>query len=312
MKNYPLISICIPTYNRCTGYFPESLNSALNQDYPNLEIIIADNCSTDGTQDLVHRFCDSRLKYYKHSKNISPNNNFNFCLNQASGKYFLLLHDDDLIDYDLISSCLKQLNSDNEVGVIRCGARVIDSAGNIISTEYSYGNSLSPEDFFLAWLGYIKKPIPIYSCNTLYNTKKLKKLGGFQSKKNLYQDVAAIARLIFDAGHLDIGEVKASFRRHGKSHGTASRIIDWCEDSLYLLNIICEGAGKNERLIKSSGMKSLCNSCYSRARRIESMTERFKAYFIIYKYFNYSYSPIRYNSKRIQCKIQKELKFINK
>ena len=307
MSNYPLVSICIPTYNRSNSYFPESLHSALNQDYPNLEIIVADNCSTDGTSHLVNKLSDPRLKYYRHPKNISLNDNFNFCLNQASGEYLLLLHDDYLIDHDLISSCMEALQYGEEVGVIRCGARLIDSHGNTTSIEYSQGNNLSLQDFFLAWFGYLKNPIPLYYCNTLFNTRLLIKYGGFNSKTNLYQDVVAIARLISDAGHLDIGEVKASFRKHGTSYGTASKIIDWCEDSLYLLDIICNSIGINVKLTRSAGMRSLCKSCYSRARHLNSIPERFKAYFIIYKYFNYSYSPIRYNSKRIQMKIQKKL-----
>ena len=92
----PLVSIGIPTYNRADGYLRECLTSALKQTYPNIEVIVADNCSSDNTAELMKSFSTNRLRYYKHPKNIGPQNNFNFCLDQANGAYFLLLHDDDL------------------------------------------------------------------------------------------------------------------------------------------------------------------------------------------------------------------------
>ena len=97
----PLITIAIPTYNRANGYFKEALKSALSQTYSNYEIIVSDNCSTDNTEELVKSYSDGRIIYYKHEKNIPANENFNFCLRKARGKYFLLLHDDDLIDKEI-------------------------------------------------------------------------------------------------------------------------------------------------------------------------------------------------------------------
>ena len=100
-SNPPLVSIGIPTYNRADGFLKQALQSAVNQTYGNIEIIVSDNCSTDHTEDLVNEFSDSRIKYIKHNNNIGANNNFNFCVNSAKGDYFLLLHDDDLIDPDM-------------------------------------------------------------------------------------------------------------------------------------------------------------------------------------------------------------------
>jgi glycosyltransferase involved in cell wall biosynthesis len=102
--NYPLVSVGIPTYNRADGYLKEAIQSVLNQTYPNLEIIVSDNCSSDDTGTVVKAFNDSRIRYHRHDVNIGPNNNFNFCLDQAQGAYFLLLHDDDLIDPDFFQA----------------------------------------------------------------------------------------------------------------------------------------------------------------------------------------------------------------
>ena len=104
--NCPLVTIGIPTYNRADGYLKDAIESALNQTYANLEIIISDNCSSDDTGLIVESFNDPRIKYYRHNENIGANNNFNFCLKKASGIFFLLLHDDDLIDEDFVELCM--------------------------------------------------------------------------------------------------------------------------------------------------------------------------------------------------------------
>nr|NIQ04100.1 glycosyltransferase [Nitrospinaceae bacterium]NIR57946.1 glycosyltransferase [Nitrospinaceae bacterium]NIS88411.1 glycosyltransferase [Nitrospinaceae bacterium]NIT85284.1 glycosyltransferase [Nitrospinaceae bacterium]NIU47442.1 glycosyltransferase [Nitrospinaceae bacterium] len=52
-NTHPLVSIGIPTYNRADDYFRQAITSALNQTYPSIEIIVGDNGSTDGTEELV-------------------------------------------------------------------------------------------------------------------------------------------------------------------------------------------------------------------------------------------------------------------
>ena len=55
----PRVTIGIPTYNRADDYLKQTLSIALKQTYQNLEIIIADNCSTDNTEDFVNRISDA-------------------------------------------------------------------------------------------------------------------------------------------------------------------------------------------------------------------------------------------------------------
>jgi len=104
---YPLVTIGIPTCNRADSYLRQALESAVKQTYPNVEIVVSDNCSTDDTETLVKNFEDPRIRYFKQTENIGPYKNFNFCLQQAKGKFFLILSDDDLVDHDFVSICLK-------------------------------------------------------------------------------------------------------------------------------------------------------------------------------------------------------------
>lgn len=54
-KNQPLVTIAIPTYNRADGFLKQALQSAINQTYYYLEIIVSDNCSTDTTETIVKK-----------------------------------------------------------------------------------------------------------------------------------------------------------------------------------------------------------------------------------------------------------------
>ena len=118
----PLISIGIPTHNRADTYFRLTLESALAQSYAIFEVIVADNASTDGTRELVAGYDDSRLRYYRHDPALHYNENFNFCLSQARGEYFQLLHDDDLIDPTFLQRCAEVLAGRDAVVILPVGS----------------------------------------------------------------------------------------------------------------------------------------------------------------------------------------------
>lgn len=92
----PLVSILIPTYNRA-NLLKRSIQSALNQTYENIEIVISDNNSDDNTDKIVNSFTDRRIKYFKNESNIGPILNWRNALVKSSGDYCILLCDDDYI-----------------------------------------------------------------------------------------------------------------------------------------------------------------------------------------------------------------------
>ena len=94
------ISICIPTYNR-KNLLKKAIESAMRQDYDDIEIIISDNASNDGTDETIKEFNEQlNLKYYRNTTNIGPLLNYKKCVYEyATGDYILFLSDDDeLID----------------------------------------------------------------------------------------------------------------------------------------------------------------------------------------------------------------------
>ncbi len=147
----PLVSIAVPTYNRANSFLKESLASAINQTYQNIEVIVSDNCSTDNTELVVKSFNDSRIRYFRQKENIGAINNGNYCLDQAKGVYFTLLHDDNLIENDFIEICLKSVGYSEDIGVIRAGTRWIDEEGNVLREYPNMAKGLSTDAYFRAY-----------------------------------------------------------------------------------------------------------------------------------------------------------------
>ncbi|PNQ73661.1 hypothetical protein C1T31_04805 [Hanstruepera neustonica] len=97
-KNEPLVSICIPTYNG-SSYIEETLLSALNQTYKNIEIIITDDKSSDNTVELCKNFAskDNRIKVFENDSNLGLIGNWTESVEKASSNWIKFLFQDDLL-----------------------------------------------------------------------------------------------------------------------------------------------------------------------------------------------------------------------
>lgn len=91
------VTIGIPTRNRL-GYLTAALSSVLSQTYQNLEVIVSDDESSDGTWDYLRSIQDPRVRIIRQSPKLGMVPNFNAVLAQATGDLFMLLSDDDLLE----------------------------------------------------------------------------------------------------------------------------------------------------------------------------------------------------------------------
>ncbi len=94
------VSVIIPTYNR-SKYLTQAIESALVQDYPDLEVIVSDNASTDDTPQVVKKyFKDPRFKYFRNKRNLGMAGNWRRAIYEyATGNYAIILSDDDYFIY---------------------------------------------------------------------------------------------------------------------------------------------------------------------------------------------------------------------
>ena len=95
--NQPLVSVIMTTYNG-EQYLKTQLETVMAQSYKNIEIIICDDCSEDGTRELVKNFAaaDKRISYFFNQQNLGVNKNFEQCFLKAKGDFIAIADQDDI------------------------------------------------------------------------------------------------------------------------------------------------------------------------------------------------------------------------
>jgi glycosyltransferase involved in cell wall biosynthesis len=222
----------------------------------------------------------------RQSENNGPNSNFNFCLAKARGRYFLLLPDDDLIAPDFVETCVRASRDNPRAGMIRTGIRVIDDKGLVLWERRNDVRHLPVEEFFRGWFA---GKTAWYLVSTLFDTALFREIGGFRSKHNLVQDCVAISKLAAGHGRVDVEDIKASFRQHRGEFTFAVEAVEWAEDFLDLLELMCElSPPARAGLVRQEGRRFFARLSCDRARSIESRAQRLKAYLDIWRLFGYS------------------------
>jgi glycosyltransferase involved in cell wall biosynthesis len=131
----PQVSILVPTYNR-SQLVQQAIASMLAQTFQDFEIIVADNCSTDDTEQAIARLGDSRIIYVKNIENIGPVNNHNRALRLARGKYICTFSDDDIMAPDNLALKVGVMEKYPNVGLVHSNINVIDGDGTITATSH--------------------------------------------------------------------------------------------------------------------------------------------------------------------------------
>ncbi|MHA4894108.1 glycosyltransferase [Pedobacter sp. PWIIR3] len=130
MKNWPKVSLCIPTYNS-EAYLEETLTSIKNQTYTNIEVIIVDNCSTDGTVGIIKEFAEKyNWKYVLNDENIGAGLNMNKSISFANGELVAVYHSDDIYDPEIVSKSVAFLELNADCGFVSTLAKLINAVGD--------------------------------------------------------------------------------------------------------------------------------------------------------------------------------------
>jgi glycosyltransferase involved in cell wall biosynthesis len=129
MTSVPRLSIGLPTYNG-ENFLAESLDALLGQSYEDFELIISDNASKDGTEDICRRYArqDSRIRYLRQPRNLGCAPNHNVLVQQARGELFKWASDDDLYARDLIERCVAALDEYPDVVLAHSWTAMIDGS----------------------------------------------------------------------------------------------------------------------------------------------------------------------------------------
>ena len=124
-----VVSILIPVFNRKI-YIGDCIQSALDQTYQNIEIVVVDNASEDGTWEVCREYAsrDSRVCVFRNGTNIGPVLNWKRCFDKAQGLYGKILFSDDLMAPDYLEKTLPFLQ-DSDVGFVFSSTEIGSTPG---------------------------------------------------------------------------------------------------------------------------------------------------------------------------------------
>lgn len=116
--NLPKVSIIVPCYNQAQ-YLDEALQSVLNQTYTNWECIIVNDGSTDSTEKIASKWCDSDLRFrYFYKENGGISSARNLALDNVNGDYLQFLDSDDILDKNKLQISLDTLNESGRENLV--------------------------------------------------------------------------------------------------------------------------------------------------------------------------------------------------
>jgi len=175
----PQVSIVIPTFNRA-DLLRIALQSAINQTYDNVQIIVLDNASSDDTADVVASFANQQTTYLRQDVNIGLYRNWCQALHHVRSPYFSILQDDDLLKPDFVANTINQLKRHKGCALAFSPVDFIDIEGELIDTPGS--DDRDPQ--LINGLDYLERivegeNIVLHVSSCMYRTQSIRELGNF-------------------------------------------------------------------------------------------------------------------------------------
>lgn len=183
----PLVSVIIPTYN-VEKYIEECMNSVLSQTYTNFEILVCDDCSTDGTINVLKKYSKiEKIRICTNKKNLRQARTRNKCIDLARGDFILVQDADDISEPQRIEKLIENFE---------------DKVDFVGSACYCFNEK---DGKYEVWKGRREFPtkrdllfgIPFVHASIMFRKECLKKVGGYRNSKHTQrgEDYDLILRL---------------------------------------------------------------------------------------------------------------------
>ena len=197
INKLPLVSIVIPIYNQNEQFLREAIESAINQTYLNIEILISDNHCTNGSSEIMAEYAqkNSKIKIIIPPVFLSMNENFRFSYSMASGEYICPLSSDDILYPDMVSELIKPYL---EYPNLAFAFSIPDMFSKVIGDKKWLPGKFT--NGFYSAKSFLNLYIRPHNCliwgGLLLKTSSFNKIGGFSKECFFLADNDAIVKLI--------------------------------------------------------------------------------------------------------------------
>ena len=270
----PKVTIMIPTYNQ-ELFIVDAIQSALAQDYENLEIVISDDISSDNTEEIVQQFLNdnSRVKYYKNAQNLGRVGNYHKVLYEyATGDWVVNLDGDDYYtDPTFISRAMNRILNQKDI-VCYFGLNYVPKKLKAYKTQL-----IDTDCYVFDGRFYLKHYFDIggfYHLVTLYKREIALTDNKCYTFKGLQSDFHGIIRYCVYGNVIVAKEDKYVWRIHDKNASHSMDYKNKLEDELLCQNLIAEDIKdyysanetkqwlqKGEKWAKNDYVSSMLNRC---------------------------------------------------
>lgn len=250
---FPLVSIVITAYNQA-GYLDEAIQSILNQDYPNIELIVLDDGSTDDTRTVLAKYADRF--HWESQANMGQAATLNKGWEMAKGEFLSYLSSDDYLLKDAVSTAVDCFNKKPEIVQTYCDFLLVDEKSRLINKK------IAPAyDYEKMVVDTICMPGP----GVFFRRWALKKSGGWDTSFRQMPDYEFWLRLGLCGAFYKIPKVLAAYRIHDESQSITVSDPQKSEEPVRALEKFYNRSDIPESLLKQRN-KALGNAMLISAR----------------------------------------------
>lgn len=153
-KRHPLVSVIVPNYNHY-NYLEQRLHCIFNQTYPNFEVILLDDCSTDKSQEILLEYAKNPKVSYCFFNATNSGNTFvqwNKGIELAKGDYIWIAESDDFSELTFLEKLMQPFLGDSEITLVYCQSNRVDETGKITGNWLKHTDTLDSSLFLSSFV----------------------------------------------------------------------------------------------------------------------------------------------------------------
>ncbi|HEY9636941.1 MAG TPA: glycosyltransferase family 2 protein [Coleofasciculaceae cyanobacterium] len=212
MQELSSVAVCIPTFNQAQ-YLPDSVGSACSQTYPNVEVWVSDDASTDVTAEVMAQLCQQfpQVRYFQQPKNLGIAANTTWLLSQPTTEYIVRLDSDDVLKPNYVETLVALLKRYPQAGYAHTAVQEINEQG-----ENRAVRRLARQEEFQCAEKALRASVSGYRVAAnicMFRSNALRELKYYEERPEFVEDYDLAVR-IADAGYGNIyaNEILASYR----------------------------------------------------------------------------------------------------